>query len=212
MLKQTYKPVFVLALTIFLSVFSVKACPPPVTIEVNCPGGDCDITIVTGDNNEISQEGKKGPIGEVVDDILDFLSGIFKKKGGGDDGGDDGGGDGGDGGDGGSGEGGGTETPPVSGGGGEGSEEEAESTAFEQKLFEITDYFVAAKITAEGIVLNYPPDTDSCQTGFTMSYNIDIPVPQKWLKKYKISGKRKLKAGKYTTNNKGRLLLPFIKV
>ena len=204
MLKQMYKPVLLLVFGLILSVLNVKACPPPVTIEVNCPSGDCDIIIVTGDNNEVSSEGKKGPVGGVIDDILDFLSGIFKKKhddggDGGDGGGEEGGGDGG--------EGGGTETPPVSGGDGGG--EETESTAFEQKLFEITDYFVASKITAEGIVLNYPPDTDSCQTGFTMSYNIDIPIPQKWLKKHKIAGKKKLKAGKYTTNSKGRLLLPF---
>lgn len=209
MLKQMYRLVVLFVLMLVFGVFTAKACPPPVTIEVNCPTGDCDITIVTGDNNEISQEGKKGPIAEIVDDILDFLGGIFKKKEGG---GDDGGG--------GEGDGGGTETETPGGdggetpgggdgGSGEGTESTSQSSSFEKHLDQIANYFEGATITKEGVVLQYPPQTETCKSGLTMTYNIDIPIPQNWLKKYNITGKRKLKAGTYTTTKKGRLLLPF---
>lgn len=215
MFKQTYKFSLLLVIVAFISTVRVQACPPPVTIEVNCPSGDCDIVIITGNDNEVNSEGKKGPVAEVIDDILDFFRDIFKKKdnggNGGGDGGDGGnsGGSGNEGGDAGNNEGGGT----PSGGNEEESTQSASTgsdAAFYARLGTIADYFDRAKITEEGVILHYTP-AETCQSNLTLSLGIEIPIPQNWLKKHKIVGKRSIKAGKYTTKSNGRLFLPFKK-
>ncbi|MBK6609712.1 MAG: hypothetical protein IPI59_08360 [Sphingobacteriales bacterium] len=201
-LKQQFLLVF-FALTLFLSALSVKACPPPVVIDIDCPEGkDCNPTIIIGDDNEVDIEKGKSPLGEIIDDILDFLGGIIKKK-------PDTGGDGDDGGDSSGGSDGGGDASGGTDGGDDSSGGEAEAHSFEEHLSQVSDYFLFGKITKEGIILQYPPSTKSCQTSFALNFNFDIPLPPKWLKKYKIQGKRKLKAGRYSTNKKGTLLLPF---
>lgn len=218
-------PVFRLLAAVFftlslLVVSPTYACPPPIEITINCPSGDCevgDIIITTGNDNEVNTEEGKGRLEEIIDDILDFFKDIFKKKdndkdgseegdGGGDSSGS--GGDSGNGtgsGDSGSSSGGGT---PSGGSSGSGDAQSA-STPVEQRLEEIAaQYFKGGKVTAEGIILQY--DTQpACPCNFTMSYNFDIPIPQKWLKKHHISGPKKLKAGKYSAKANGRLFLPF---
>ncbi|OWY19647.1 hypothetical protein C7N43_11695 [Sphingobacteriales bacterium UPWRP_1] len=218
MTKQQHPITYLLAATFLAALFlfgtKAAACPPPIEITINCPTGDCevgDIIIVTGDDNEVTTEENKGGLEEIIDDILDFFKNIFKKKGGGGDDGDDGGDDGdgsGSGSEGGD-KGGGENTGGAPSGDGGGSQ--SATSQVEQRLDEIADsYFKGGKITAEGIILN-TNSTQSCQVELTMSYNFDIPIPQKWLKKYNITGSRKLKAGKYSVQKNGKLFLPFKK-
>lgn len=220
MTKQQH-PITCLLAAVFLAVLftlpqQAAACPPPIEITINCPTGDCevgDIIITTGNDNEVTTEENKGGLEEIIDDILDFFKDIFKKKDKGKDGGDDGGSGDGSGSEGG--EGGGEESGAGSGstpsGEGGSSGSESATSQVEQRLDEIADqYFKGGRITAEGIILN-TNSTQSCQVDLTMSYNFDIPVPQKWLKKYNLTGPRKLKAGKYSVQKNGKLFLPFKK-
>lgn len=160
------------------------ACPPPVQIDIEC-GDDCDITIVTGDDNEVNDEGKKGPVGEIVDDVLDFFGKIFKKK---------------------------KKKKEDDDSSSKKMTENSEQTpGYTNRLSQLARQFDDLNITNKGLVLLYKPKNaeESCEASFSFNSTIDIPLKPKMLYYFGINEPKSLKAGRYATNKQGAIFIPF---
>lgn len=190
----------------FLGLFYLM-CPQMNAQEVDPDGipeiRECVVIVINGDNNTINMihgddndvntgNDEKGGVLGALEDVFEWLKGLFDGKGGkggGDDDDDDDDDD--DGNDnGGSG----------SNSGGSGSEG-SEAAKFLGEL-----PVVDVRADARGILLKLAPASDQC---LRMTFKGTVPVPAFIIRKAKLTGKHYFAAGSYRSNKQGVIRIPF---
>lgn len=178
-------------LAFFITLGGLSLIVPQTASAQGHDGGGCteiiilgdvegDVTIITGSDNDVSSGGGgKTTIVGAVEDVIEWIGGLFKKKKKKDD--------------------------------GETEESSSSSSSSDPQLNKFLNSLEIAdiRVNASGVYLKVGNDQEQCSLG--MNLTKPLPVPAIIVKGAGLSGKQYFKAGKYKTNSKGILFLPFRK-